>query len=197
MQFSNPSPHSTTPRWVRVFLPVAIISIAWTQEIVDNLFFGGQWKFLTGPDQPFWSIIFSWFSHEDFKHLIGNTAIFLPLSWLVLWQGVRDYASVFACVFLVELVNQLFWPEIAHGISDIVYGMLGYLTIIGVLEKRFLATLLSVLALILYGKYLPALLPWNNVPGSSWLGHFSGFAGGIIGALGIYREPNRELHDGE
>ncbi len=181
---------STTPRYIRLLVPLILISIAWGQEIIDQVFFNGDWNFLMGKGHPWWGIIASSFSHGDFDHLISNTMVFIPLSWLVLTKGIRDYISVWACVLFTEVIFQIFWSNPSHGLSDICFGLLGYLVIIGVLEKRFLAIGLSVFTLILYGKFLPTLMPWNVSPGISWIGHFSGFLGGVLGAFGIYREPD-------
>ncbi|GCE65881.1 rhomboid family intramembrane serine protease [cyanobiont of Ornithocercus magnificus] len=173
----------------RSILPIIIIGIAWVQEVLDNVFFGGKWIFTAGRGEPLYLIVFSWFSHGSIWHLFGNTVVFLPLSWLVLTKGIRNYFSIWLCVFFGKLINQIFWPEPAHGISDIVYGLLGYLIIIGILEKRVLSISLTFLTIIVYGYMVADLLPWNVAPGVSWLGHFSGFIGGIVSAFGTYREP--------
>ena len=173
---------------VRLLLPTIIIGIAWVQEAVDNIFFGGNWIFATGKEEPLWSIILSWFSHENMQHLLGNTIIFLPLSWLVLIKGIRNYLSIWGCVFLIKLIHQALWPRPAHGISDIIYGLLGYLAIIGILERKVLSIALTSLTLVVYGYMIIALLPWNVVPGVSWLSHLSGFSGGILSAVGTYKD---------
>jgi membrane associated rhomboid family serine protease len=44
-------------------------------------------------------------------------------------------------------------------------------------------------ALVAYGGLLPTLLPFLSPPGVSWIGHVSGFLGGVLAALAIHREP--------
>ena len=128
------------------------------------------------------------FSHSGLGHLLANTLVFLPLSWLVLLRGRRDYLAVWVAVLLCAVPLWLFWPVGSHGLSGVVYGLLGYLLLIGWLEQRPLSILLSGIALIGYGGVLPSLIPLFSPEGVSWIGHLSGFLGGILAALAVYRE---------
>jgi membrane associated rhomboid family serine protease len=91
-------------------------------------------------------------------------------------------------VLLASVPVWLFWHTASHGLSGVVYGLLGYLLLIGWLERRPLSILLSVVALVSYGGLLPSLLPLLSPPGVSWIGHISGFLGGLLAALAIHRE---------
>ena len=93
------------------------------------------------------------------------------------------------CVLFLGCFEMIFWSNPSHGISGLIFGLLGYLLIIGFLEKRFLAIALSCFCFWVYGHYLPSLLPWNVPQGVSWIGHFGGFVGGLIAAFAIYEEP--------
>jgi len=46
---------------------------------------------------------------------------------------------------------------------------------------------LSVGCLMMYGGLLPALVPFLSPPGVSWIGHASGFAGGVLAAWAVQR----------
>ena len=129
------------------------------------------------------------FSHAGFGHLISNSLAFLPLSWLVLSRGMRDYLSVWLSVLLINIPVALFWPARSHGLSGVVYGLLGYLLLIGWLERRILSIILGLVAFWLYGSALIALIPGVSPAGVSWIGHSAGFIGGLVAALGVYREP--------
>lgn len=179
----------TNSRTLRLLIPLLLMSLIWLQEIVDQLFFGGNWNFAMGRGRPWFHLLASSFSHEDYGHLISNTIIFIPLSWLVLANGLRDFLSVWFCVLSVKILFLVFWTNPAHGLSDICFGLLGYLVIIGFLERRFLTISISFFAIVIFGHYLPSLIPFFSPPGISWIGHFSGFIGGVLGALFIYREP--------
>jgi len=172
----------------RLLLPLFFVGIAWLQESIDQLFFSGSWNLPIGPGLPWWGLLTAPFSHAGFGHLISNTIMFLPLSWLVLSKGIRDYIAVLIAVVVMEIPVWLFWPRGSHGMSGILYGLLGYLLLIGFLERRFMAILLSIVCLILFGNALPALIPGVSRAGVSWIGHFSGFIGGLLAAFAVNKE---------
>ncbi|MFM7676149.1 MAG: rhomboid family intramembrane serine protease [Synechococcus sp.] len=169
-------------------VPVSLLAIAWGQELIDQLFFGGRWNLPMVRGGSFLGVLTAPFSHSGFGHLISNSVWFLPLSWLVLSKSRRDYLAVWICVYLTAIPVWLFWPVGSHGLSGVVYGLLGYLLSIGILERRPLSIALSVFAVVSYGGLLPTLLPFLSPPGVSWIGHASGFAGGVLAALAIQRE---------
>ena len=164
----------------RLLLPLLILVVPWAQELVDQLLFGGQWNLPLAQGGPFWGIFTAPFSHSGFGHLISNSIWFLPLSWLVLLRGLRPYLLVWTGVFLASVPVWLLWPGASHGLSGVIYGLLGYLLVIGLVERKPLPIALSVLALTSYGGLLPALVPLFSPPGVSWIGHASGFAGGLL-----------------
>jgi membrane associated rhomboid family serine protease len=169
-------------------IPLALLAVAWGQELVDQLVFGGRWNLPMLPGGSFLGVLTAPFSHSGFNHLIGNSLVFLPLSWLVLLRGRRDYLAVWLGVLLAAIPVWLWWPVGSHGLSGVVYGLLGYLLVIGWLEKRPLSIGLSLIALVGYGGVLPSLLPLFSPAGVSWIGHLSGFAGGVLAALAVFRE---------
>jgi membrane associated rhomboid family serine protease len=169
-------------------IPLALLAVAWGQELVDQLVFGGRWNLPMLPGGSFLGVLTAPFSHSGFQHLIGNSLVFLPLSWLVLLRGRRDYLAVWLGVLLAAIPVWLWWPVGSHGLSGVVYGLLGYLLVIGWLEKRPLSIGLSLIALVAYGGVLPSLIPLFSPAGVSWIGHLSGFAGGVLAALAVFRE---------
>ncbi len=171
-------------------LPVLILAVPWVQEIIDQLFFGGRWNLPMVPGGPFLGVLTAPFSHGGFGHLISNSLWFLPLSWLVLAKSRGDYLAVWLGVYATAIPVWLFWHQASHGLSGVIYGLLGYLLLIGWLERRPLSILLSLTALVAYGGALPSLLPFLSPPGVSWIGHASGFAGGVLAALAIHRESD-------
>ncbi len=171
------------------WLPILVLAVPWGQELIDQVVFGGQWNLPMEPGGSFLGVLTAPFSHAGFAHLISNSLWFLPLSWLVLLQGRRDYLAVWLGVYLMAIPVWLFWPNGSHGLSGVVYGLLGYLLLVGWLEKRLLSLLLSLFALLSYGALLPSLLPFLSPPGVSWIGHLSGFAGGVLAAFAVHREP--------
>jgi membrane associated rhomboid family serine protease len=169
-------------------IPLALLAVAWSQELVDQLVFGGRCNLPMLPGGSFVGLLTAPFSHSGFNHLLGNSMVFLPLSWLVLLRGRRDYLAVWLGVYVAAIPVWLWWPVGSHGLSGVVYGLLGYLLVIGWLEKRPLSIGLSLLALVAYGGVLPSLIPLFSPAGVSWIGHLSGFAGGVLAALAVFRE---------
>lgn len=170
-----------------LLIPPLILVIPWGQELIDQLFFRGSWNLPMTPRGPFIGVLTAPFSHSGFSHLLANSLLFLPLSWLVLTKSRRDYVAVWLGVYATAIPVWLFWPTASHGLSGVVYGLLGYLLLIGWLEKRPLSLLLSVLCLIGYGGVLPSLIPLFSPAGVSWVGHASGFAGGLLAAWAVQR----------
>lgn len=175
---------------LNLLIPPLILLVPWLQELVDQLLFGGQWNLAMTPGGSFLGVLTAPFSHGGFGHLLANSLTFLPLSWLVLLRGRRDYLAVWLGVYATAIPLWLFWPTGSHGLSGVVYGLLGYLLLIGWLERRPLSIALSTLALIGYAGVLPSLLPIFSPPGVSWSGHLAGFAGGLLAAMAVAR-PQR------
>ena len=168
-------------RW-RFLLPVLLLGLAWAQEVFDQVLFAGNWNLAMGPGLPWWGVLSAPFSHSGFGHLLSNSVIFLVLSWLVLTRGVRDYLSVWVAVLVMNVPIALLWPTRSHGLSGVIYGLLGYLLLIGWIEKKILPIVLSLVAFWLYGSAIMALIPGISPAGVSWVGHAGGFMAGLIAA---------------
>ena len=171
-----------------LLIPLLISAVPWTQEVVDQLFFAGRWNLPMVPGGSFLGVLTAPFSHGGFGHLVSNTLWFIPLSWLVLLKSRKDYLAVWIGIYLTAIPVWLFWPNGSHGLSGVIYGLLGYLLLIGWLERRPLTILLSISCFFVYGRLLPTLMPFLSPPGVSWIGHASGFIGGVFAALAIFRE---------
>ena len=169
-------------------IPVGILALAWGQELIDAVLFGGHWNLPRVHGGSLLGVLTAPFSHSGFGHLISNSIAFLPLSWMVLLRGRRDYWAVWIGVYALAVPVWLWWPGASHGLSGVIYGLLGYLLVIGWLEKRFASIVLSMLAVVAFGGMVPALLPFLSPAGVSWIGHASGFVGGMLAALAIHRE---------
>ena len=74
-----------------IALPLILLGLAWLQELVDQVIFGGRWNLALGPGTPWWSLFTAPFSHQGFAHLITNSLVFLPLSYLVLARSQKVY----------------------------------------------------------------------------------------------------------
>lgn len=172
------------------FLPLWLLAIPWTQEIIDQVVFNGQWNLVLIPRA--WDgipgIFLSAFSHSGFGHLISNTIGFAIFSWLILAKNRRDYWTVLLIGWLgVGAISWLVGPTPVHGLSGVVYALFGYLLVIGWLERRIVPLLISIFVLLNYSATLWGVLPTQ--PLVAWWGHLIGLALGILAAYGVYQEP--------
>ena len=104
-----------------IVLPLILLGLSWLQEGIDQLLLGGRWNLAMGPGTPWWTLLTAPFSHGDLGHLIGNSIVFLPLSYLVLLKSLRGYIAVWIAVIVLEIPLWLFWPVGSHGLSGVVY----------------------------------------------------------------------------
>lgn len=193
----HPQPAQTESAWLQrwranFFLPLALLAIPWTQEIVDQVFFGGRWNLPVHPRsiEGIPGIFLSAISHGDFFHLIGNSIGFTIFSWLILAKSRRDYWTVLLIGWLGGgFTTWLLGPNSAHGLSGVVYTLFGYLLFIGWLERRLVPLLISMFVLINYSYFVWGIFPTQ--PMVAWWGHLFGLLLGIFAAYGVYREPHR------
>ncbi|MDB9526218.1 rhomboid family intramembrane serine protease [Oscillatoria sp. CS-180] len=173
-----------------LLLPIWILAIPWSQEIIDQVVFAGNWNLPIHPRSldGVAGIFLSAFSHSGFIHLISNTIGFLIFSWLILAKSRRDYWVTFGIGYLGGgVASWLLGPTSVHGLSGVVYTLFGYLLVIGWLERRLVPLLISVFVLVNYSATLWGVLPTQ--PMVAWWGHLFGLILGIFAAIGIYQEP--------
>jgi membrane associated rhomboid family serine protease len=128
------------------------------------------------------------FLHGNLSHLMSNT---LPLIILLaLLAGSRaDSKSIVSLI--IVLGGVLLWlfgrgDSIHIGASLLVFGLVSFLIVSGLIEKRILPLAISILVAFIYGgTLLSGVLPWQ--PGVSWDGHLFGAVAGASVAYGLVK----------
>jgi membrane associated rhomboid family serine protease len=122
------------------------------------------------------------FLHANLTHLVNNT---IPLTvLLILLAGSRARsAAIVACIIVAG--GALLWlfgrPANHIGASGLIFGLIAYLIVSGVRERRFVPLMISLIVGFVYGGALVSgVMPSWGSP-VSWDGHlFGAIAGGCI-----------------
>lgn len=121
------------------------------------------------------------FLHGNFQHLLGNTIPLIVLLTLLAGSRADSRKVVLIVIILGGFLLWLFGRSnsIHIGASLLVFGLASFLIVSGILEKRTIPMIISVVIALLYGTSLiQGISPWQSQ--ISWDGHLmGGIAGGI------------------
>jgi membrane associated rhomboid family serine protease len=131
------------------------------------------------------------FLHANLAHLISNTVPLTVLLLLLAGSKARSWAIV---VYIVLLSGALLWmfgrPAIHIGASGLIYGLIAYLIVSGISERRIVPMMIAIVVGFLYGGTLASGVLPTSASHISWEGHlFGAIAGGGI-ALLLTKERN-------
>ncbi len=133
------------------------------------------------------------FLHAGWGHLLGNTVPLFILLALLAGSKARSWEIVAEIVVAGGVLLWIFGRNATHvGASGLIFGLVAFLIISGLLERRIIPLIVSFAVGILYG----GTLIWGVLPGTnsqvSWDGHLCGaIAGGLIAWL-LTREPKQK-----
>jgi membrane associated rhomboid family serine protease len=122
------------------------------------------------------------FLHASWQHIISNTLPLLVLLVLLAGSKARSWLVV---VEIVLLGGALLWllgrPATHVGASGLIFGLIAFLIVSGLLERRLVPLFISLVVGFVYGgSLLSGIVPRLNSP-VSWDGHLCGaIAGGAI-----------------
>jgi len=138
-------------------------------------------------------IIASPLLHGSFQHLLNNTVSFLILGWLVSLYNKSGHNQLIKLTLFVAFWGGLLtWllarPSFHIGLSGVIFGYWGFITINGLFEKSFKSILISIIAIFFYGGMAFGVLP--SQPNISFEGHFFGALSGIVYSY-LYRRKSR------
>jgi membrane associated rhomboid family serine protease len=168
---------------------IGMAALMWGQEIVDQL--PGvnldQYGIRPRSAEGLLGIVTAPFLHGGFDHLIANTGAFLVLGSLIALT-TRKFLPVTIGVALIG--GFATWLVAAAntnhiGASGLVYGFAAFLVAWGVLTRKLLSLVVSIVVVIMYGGIVVGVLPGQ--PGISWQGHLFGALAGVVMAFVLRR----------
>jgi membrane associated rhomboid family serine protease len=161
------------------------VALMWAVQIINFLLqyrlnaFGINPRHLNG----LIGIICSPFLHGSFSHLMSNTIPLFVLLFLLFTFYRRESFGVITII--IVLGGLLLWaigrPAYHVGASLLIYGLVAYLFLSGILRKKVFPLILSVIIAVVYGGLIFGLLPiytWM-----SWEGHISGVIAGLFASI--------------
>ena len=125
--------------------------------------------------------------HSDFAHLVANSAPLLVLGAVMLFLYPHATLRVLPAVYLGPgVLVWLFGRDSVHlGASGLVYGLVSYVFVAGLLRRDRRAVAASLMVILLYGSLAWGVLPID--PRMSWETHLSAAAIGVLLALALRR----------
>ncbi len=127
-------------------------------------------------------VLFAPLVHDNFNHLISNSAPIFVLSFIMMYFYRRVAArSVMMIYLLTGFAVWLFARKVFHiGASGVVYGMLSFVFWSGIFRRSLKSIILALIVTVLYSGYLGGILPTQE--GISWESHLLGAIVGIFTA---------------
>lgn len=139
-----------------------------------------QWAGLPG-------IVFAPLVHDGFAHLIANSPPLLVLGTAMLFLYPLSALRVLPAVYFgTGIVVWLFGRDSVHfGASGLVYGLVSYIFLAGVLRRDRRAVAASLVVCFMYGSLAWGVLPTQS--GVSWETHLAAALIGVGFAIALRR----------
>ena len=125
------------------------------------------------------------FLHANLQHIVSNTVPLFILLILLAGSKANSREVVVEIILLGGVLLWLFGRPANHmGASGLIFGLIAFLIVSGLLERRFVPLVISVVVIFFYGgSLLFGVIPRLGTH-ISWDGHlFGAVAGGIIAYL--------------
>jgi membrane associated rhomboid family serine protease len=129
-------------------------------------------------------VVSSPFLHGSWSHLYANTGSLLIFGIALSLLESKKYLSIVVkVVVLGGLMTWLMGRSANHiGASGLVFGLFGYLLLVGFFKRNLKYILVSLIMLVSYGGIVFGVLPGQS--GISWEQHLFGFVSGGLVARG-------------
>ena len=172
-------------------IPVVTVTAIWAAFLLNLILgvalfrFGLQPRTASGA----WGIVAMPLLHAGWTHLVSNTLPLLVLTTFLAVTG-KGWATMTGIVVLNGVLLWLFGRNALHvGASGLVYGLAVFLIVRGLVERKVVLIVVSIVVAVLYGSVLlSGVLPSDAR--ISWDGHlFGGVAGGMM-ACRLRKKPD-------
>jgi membrane associated rhomboid family serine protease len=198
MALGKPDPRHTHSKRARRNFRLALktslvfVGILWVIFIFDTVF-GlrlGRFGLRPGSVPGLIGLVTAPLLHANFQHLLSNTfPLFLSLT-ATLYLYPRSSIRVIPMIWLGS--GALAWfigrPNLHFGASGLIYGLLAYVFVSGILRRDMRSVSVSLLIGFLYGSMVWGVLPIR--PQMSWEMHLSGALFGVLLAI-LFRNWDR------
>lgn len=134
------------------------------------------------------------FVHGDLQHLMANTIPFFVLSFLLFFFYKRRAGTFLFLIWITSgLLTWCIGRESWHiGVSGVIYGLVTFLVVGGIMSRNWKLILLSIIVGVGYSGLIFGVFPQDT--NISWEGHLSGAIAGIFWAY-AYRKTLRTSID--
>jgi membrane associated rhomboid family serine protease len=168
---------------------IALMSLLKLVELVAGLTFAGHGIVPRDPRGAI-GILTAPLLHANLAHLFANISPLLILLVLLFWDKTYHPTRTLTTIWLASglgtwLIGRATGPDgrptVHLGASSLIFGLVAYLLVAGVLAGRWRTFLVAVLVFLAFGGIYVGVLP-NDGP-VSWEGHLSGALAGLITAF--------------
>jgi len=191
MEFHISDPAYTGAEQARVSFRLAVkialsfVALIWVIQLLnfglglDLERFGVRPRVMAG----MWGILLAPTLHSGFGHLISNSAPLLALGSVMLHLYPRSSVSVLPAVYLGSgIAVWLFGRASVHvGASGLVYGLVSYIFVAGLIRRDRRAIAASLLVSFMYGSLVWGVLPLERAV--SWETHLAAALIGVLMAI--------------
>ncbi len=134
-------------------------------------------------------ILFAPLVHSDYSHLISNTLTIAVLIFTLFYAYPRSSFPVFALIYIIGGLSVWIFARPAYhiGASGLIYGLISFFFLAGVLRRDIKSIAISLLMVFLYGSLVWGVLPTD--PQVSYESHLSGALTGLLCAI-IFRKKD-------
>ena len=188
MPLDKPDPRYTQSKRARrnfrlsLRMSLVFIGVLWTVFIIDEAF-GlrlGQFGLRPGSVPGLIGVLTAPLLHANFQHILSNTLPMLISMTAILYLYPNSALRVIPLVWVGS--GALSWligrPNLHIGASGLIYGLLAFVFISGILRRDLRSVSVSLLVGFLYGSMVWGVLPTR--PHMSWEMHLSGALIGVM-----------------